>query len=484
MYDVIIIGAGVTGCAVARYLSRYQGSALVLERAEDVCCGTSKANSAIIHAGFDAAHGSLMAKMNVQGNRMLPELAKELDFPFRMNGSLVVCMSEEDMPRLRALYENGVKNGVEGLEIVDAQRLHELEPNVSKNAVAALWAPTGGIVCPFNMTIALAENANANGVDFRFNTKVTGFTRGEEGWTVHTEQGDFQTRYVVNAAGVYADVLHNMVSARKLHITPRRGDYCLLDRQVGGFVSHTVFQLPGKLGKGVLVSPTVHGNIIVGPTAIDIEDRDGTNTTAAGLEELIAKAGISVDNLPIRQTITSFAGLRAHEDHHEFVIGEAEDAPGFVDCAGIESPGLTSAPAIGLSVAELLREKLDLRKKEDFIATRKGLLDPKSLTKEAYQALIRENPAYGQIICRCEQVTEGEIIDAIRRPLGARSLDGVKRRTRAGMGRCQAGFCSPRVLEILARELGVSQAEITKCGGASRLIVGVNKDSLEEVREG
>ena len=484
MYDVIIIGAGVTGCAVARYLSRYQGSALVLERAEDVCCGTSKANSAIIHAGFDAAHGSLMAKMNVQGNRMLPELAKELDFPFRTNGSLVVCMSEEDMHRLLALYENGVKNGVEGLEIVDAQRLHELEPNVSKNAVAALWAPTGGIVCPFNMTIALAENANANGVDFRFNTKVTGFTRGEEGWTVHTEQGDFQTRYVVNAAGVYADVLHNMVSARKLHITPRRGDYCLLDRQVGGFVSHTVFQLPGKLGKGVLVSPTVHGNIIVGPTAIDIEDRDGTNTTAAGLEELIAKAGISVDNLPIRQTITSFAGLRAHEDHHEFVIGEAEDAPGFVDCAGIESPGLTSAPAIGLTVAELLREKLGLRKKEDFIATRKGLLDPKSLTKEAYQALIRENPAYGQIICRCEQVTEGEIIDAIRRPLGARSLDGVKRRTRAGMGRCQAGFCSPRVLEILARELGVSQAEITKCGGASRLIVGVNKDSLAEVREG
>ena len=484
MYDVIIIGAGVTGCAVARYLSRYQGSALVLERAEDVCCGTSKANSAIIHAGFDAAHGSLMAKMNVQGNRMVPGLAKELDFPFRRNGSLVVCMSEEDMPRLQALYENGVKNGVEGLEIVDAQRLHKLEPNVSKNAVAALWAPTGGIVCPFNMTIALAENANANGVDFRFNTKVTGFTRGEEGWTVHTEQGDFQTRYVVNAAGVYADVLHNMVSARKLHITPRRGDYCLLDRQVGGFVSHTVFQLPGKLGKGVLVSPTVHGNIIVGPTAIDIEDRDGTNTTAAGLEELIAKAGISVDNLPIRQTITSFAGLRAHEDHHEFVIGEAEDAPGFVDCAGIESPGLTSAPAIGLTVAELLREKLGLRKKEDFIATRKGLLDPKSLTKEAYQALIRENPAYGQIICRCEQVTEGEIIDAIRRPLGARSLDGVKRRTRAGMGRCQAGFCSPRVMEILARELGVSQAEITKCGGASRLIVGVNKDSLEEVREG
>ena len=484
MYDVIIIGAGVTGCAVARYLSRYQGNILVLERAEDVCCGTSKANSAIIHAGFDAAHGSLMAKMNVQGSRMLPGLAKELDFPFRRNGSLVVCMSQEDMPKLQALYENGVKNGVEQLEIVDATRLHELEPNVSKNAVAALWAPTGGIVCPFNMTIALAENANANGVDFRFNTKVTGFTRGKNCWTVHTEQGDFRTKYVINAAGVYADVLHNMVSARKLHITPRRGDYCLLDKQTGGFVSHTVFQLPGKLGKGVLVSPTVHGNIIVGPTAIDIEDRDGTNTTAAGLEDLIAKAGISVDGLPIRQTITSFAGLRAHEDHHEFVIGEAEDAPGFVDCAGIESPGLTSAPAIGLTVAELLRDKLGLREKEGYVSTRKGILDPKSLTKEAYQALIREKPAYGQIICRCEQVTEGEIIDAIRSPLGAKSLDGVKRRTRAGMGRCQAGFCSPRVMEILARELGVSQAEITKCGGASRLIVGINKDSLEEVRQG
>ncbi len=482
MYDIIIIGAGVTGCAVARYLSRYQGKMLVLERAEDVCCGTSKANSAIVHAGFDAAHGSLMAKMNVQGNLMMPQLAEDLDFAFQMNGSLVVCMSEEDMPKLRELYENGVKNGVEKLEIVDAQRLHELEPNVSKNAVAALWAPTGGIVCPFNLTIALAENAHANGVEFRFNTEVRGFTKGDGFWTIHTDNGDYQARYVVNAAGLYSDVLHNMVSTRKLHITPRRGDYCLLDKQTGDFVSHTIFQLPGKLGKGVLVSPTVHGNTIVGPTAIDIEDRDGTNTTAAGLDDLIAKAGATVENLPIRQTITSFAGLRAHEDHHEFVIGEAEGAPQFVDCAGIESPGLTSAPAIGITVADMLRDRMGLREKENFISKRKGVLDPKTLTKEEYQALIRENPAYGQIICRCEQVTEGEIIDAIRRPLGARSLDGVKRRTRAGMGRCQSGFCAPRVMEILARELGVSQAEITKSGGASRLIVGTNKDTIGEVQ--
>ena len=478
LYDCIIIGAGVTGCAVARYLSQYEGKVLVLERAEDVCCGTSKANSAIVHAGFDAAHGSLMAKMNLEGNRMMPQLAKDLDFPFRQNGSLVVCMAQEELPKLQALYENGVKNGVEQLELVDAKRLHELEPHVSQNAVAALWAPTGGIVCPFGLTIALAENANQNGVQFRFNTEVTGFTKTADGWTVHTKDGTYETRCVVNAAGVYADILHNLVSTRKLHITPRRGDYCLLDKATGNYVNHTIFQLPGKLGKGVLVSPTVHGNTIVGPTAVDIEDREGTNTTAEGLADLIEKASATVENLPIRQTITSFAGLRAHEDGHEFVIGEAEGAPQFIDCAGIESPGLTASPAIGHHVAELVRNMLGLQEKENFTAVRKGVLDPKTLSKEDYQALIRKEPAYGQIICRCEQVTEGEILDAIRRPLGAKSLDGVKRRTRAGMGRCQAGFCSPRVMEILARELGVPQSEITKCGGQSRLIVGTNKDRI------
>ena len=301
--------------------------------------------------------------MNLEGNLMMPQLAKDLDFAFKMNGSLVVCMSEEDLPKLRALYENGVKNGVKELEIVDAKRLHELEPNVSKNAVAALWAPTGGIVCPFNLTIALAENAFDNGVEFQFNTEVTGFTWNDGYWTIHTNHGEFETRYVINAAGVYSDVLHNMVSTRKLHITPRRGDYCLLDKNTGDFVSHTIFQLPGKLGKGVLVSPTVHGNTIVGPTAIDIEDREGTNTTAEGLNDLIEKAGATVENLPIRQTITSFAGLRAHEDHHEFVIGEAEGAQQFIDCAGIESPGLTSSPAIGLHVSELMRDLMGLREK-------------------------------------------------------------------------------------------------------------------------
>lgn len=479
MYDVIIIGAGVTGCSVARFLSRYQVNACVIEREEDVCCGTSKANSAIIHAGFDAAAGSLMAKMNVRGNLMMPALAAELDIPFIQNGSLVVCMNEEDLPKLHTLYENGLKNGVEGLEIVDAKRLQELEPNISPNAVAALWAPTGGIVCPFNMTIALAENANTNGVEFKLSTEVKAVSpRKEGGWIVQTDQGAFDTKYVVNAAGLYSDVFHNMVSANKLHITPRRGDYCLLDRTTGGFVSHTIFQLPGKFGKGVLVSPTVHGNTIVGPTAIDIEDKEGVNTTAAGIDELIEKAGTTVKDLPIRQVITSFAGLRAHEDHHEFVIGEVEGAPGFIDCAGIESPGLTSAPAIGLTVADLLRDKLGLEIDPNFNGQRKGILDPKTLSKEERTALIREQPAYGQIICRCESVSEGEILDAIHRPLGAKSLDAVKRRTRAGMGRCQSGFCSPRVMEILARELGVSQSEITKSGGKSKLIVGTAKDRV------
>lgn len=474
MYDIVIIGAGVTGCAVARYLSRYRAKILVLEKAEDVCCGTSKANSAIVHAGFDAQHGSLMAKMNVRGSLLMKQLAEDLDIAYEQNGSLVVCMEEEGLPRLQALYENGIKNGVQGLEIVDKARLQELEPNISQSAVAALWAPTGAIICPFGLTIALGENACENGVEFLFDTEVTGLKKLNKGWKVLTSGGDVETRIVVNAAGVYADVFHNMVCDRKIHITPRRGDYCLLDKETGGFVKHTVFQLPGVYGKGVLVSPTVHGNTIVGPTAYDIEDREGSNTTAEGLQDLMDKAGNTVKGLPIRQTITSFAGLRAHEDGHEFVIGET--APGFIDCAGIESPGLTSAPAIGEYVTALIQKLLDLQEKESFISTRKGVLDPKTLSKEEYRQLLKENPAYGQIICRCEQITEGEILDAIRRPLGARSLDGVKRRTRAGMGRCQGGFCGPKVMEILARERNTDLLQVTKSGGNSYLTVGRTKE--------
>ena len=478
MYDVIIIGAGVSGAATARELSRYKVNACVIEKEEDVCCGTSKANSAIVHAGYDAATGSLMAKLNVRGNQMMEQLAKDLDFPFKKNGSLVVCLHEEDMPNLQALYDRGVANGVKDLRILNREELRAMEPNISDEAYAALYAPTAGIVCPFNLNIAMAENACVNGVEFKFDTEVTGLHPIEGGWAIETNQGTFETKYVVNAAGVYADTLHNMVSAKKIHITPRRGDYCLLDKTAGNLVSKTIFALPGKFGKGILVAPTVHGNLILGPTAIDIEDKEGTNTTREGLDQVIAKCGMNVKNIPMRSVITSFAGLRAHEDGHEFLIGELEDAKGFIDCAGIESPGLTSSPAIGEMVAEILREKLNLEKNENFVATRKGVLDPDSLSKEERIELIRKNPAYGNIICRCEMITEGEILDAIHRPLGAKSLDGVKRRTRAGMGRCQAGFCSPRTMEILARERHVSMFDITKSGGESKIVVGTNKDSL------
>ena len=476
MVDIIIIGAGVSGCAIARELSRKKASILVVEREEDVCCGTSKANSAIVHAGYDAKHGSLMAKLNVLGSEMMPGLSRELDFHYRQNGSLVVMLDENDRPNLVKLYENGVKNGVRDLRIIERDELAAMEPNISDDAVAALYAPTGGIVCPFGLTYALAENAASNGAEFRFDSEVTGIERIDGGWRVKTVKGDLEAKVVVNAAGVYSGKLHNMVSDEPMTIIPRRGDYFLLDRTTGGFVERTIFQLPGKYGKGVLVAPTVHGNTIVGPTAIDVDDPDATATTQAGLDDIRAKSGRAVKNLPLRQTITSFAGLRAHEPRHDFFIGEI--APGFVDCAAIESPGLSSAPAIGVMVADIVTGILGLESDPTFDGTRKGILNPQELGIEEYNALIRENPAYGTVICRCETVTEGEIIDAIRRVPGAKSVDGVKRRTRAGMGRCQGGFCSPRVLEILSRELGVPMGEITKSGGNSRLIVGVNKDNV------
>lgn len=476
MYDVVIIGAGVSGAAIARELSRYKVKACVLEKEEDVCCGTSKANSGIVHAGYDAETGSLMAQMNIQGNIMMEDYAEELDVPFVRNGSLVVCIHEEDKETLRKLYDKGIANGVRGLRILSREELKEMEPNISDAAVAALYAPSGGIICPFTLNIAMAENAAENGVEFRFNTEVSLLSQTKDGWLLNTNKGKIESKYVVNAAGVHADIFHNMVSSKKIHITARRGEYCLLDKTVGGHVTKTVFQLPEKLGKGVLVAPTTHGNIIVGPTAIDIEDKEGTNTTREGIEQVIAKSANTVKNVPIQKVITSFAGLRAHEDGHEFIIGEVSGAEGFIDCAGIESPGLTSAPAIGKKVAGILKKALKLEEKDDFSAIRKGIKNPKNLSQEAYRNLIKEQPAYGNIICRCEMITEGEILDAIHRPLGARSLDGIKRRTRAGMGRCQAGFCTPKTMDILARELQISHLAITKSGGKSIMLAGYNKE--------
>ncbi len=480
MYDVIIIGAGVIGSAVARELMRCDRKVAVLEKGMDVCEGTSKANSGIVHAGFDATPGSLKARLNVEGNRRMEELSKELDFSFRQNGSLVLCFKEEDKAKLQVLYEKGIKNGVEKLQLLSGEEARELEPKLSESVVAALYAPTGGIVCPFGLTIALAENACVNGAEFYFNTEVTGIDKKEGSYLLHTSQGVFEGRVIVNAAGIYADQLHNMVSERKISIVARKGEYCLFDKQVGDFVSNTIFQLPTEYGKGVLVSPTVHGNLLMGPTAEDVEDKEGQFTTGRGLEEVLKKAAVSVSQLPsMRQVITSFAGLRAHEAKDDFIIEEVEDANGFIDVAGIESPGLTCAPAIGSYVAEIVNKIAPAMKKENYISQRTGIKSMASASVEEQKSLIRKNPAYANVICRCEMVTEGEILDAIHRPLGARSLDGIKRRTRAGMGRCQAGFCLPKTMEILSRELERDIETVVKSEEGSYLLTGYNKQDEE-----
>lgn len=468
-YDAVIIGAGVTGSAVARELSRRQGRFLVVERAGDVCEGTSKANSAIVHAGFDAEPGSMKAKMNVLGNEKMTQLAQELDIPFKRVGALVVCLNEEDMPKLRELYDRGIANGVKGLSILTGEEARKREPNLSGKVCAALLAETSGIICPFELTLGMAESAAKNGVEFRFNTEVQQVEKAESGWLLHTSRGDIQAAALINAAGVYADVFHNQACDSQLHITPRKGEYCLLDKTAGGHVKSTIFQLPGKYGKGVLVSPTAHGNLLVGPTAVDIEDREDTATTAAGIQDLQEKSGLAVDRVPLRQVITSFMGLRAHEDGDDFVLGET--AEGFFDCAGVESPGLTSAPAIGAYIADLVAGKLSLPADPGFDPIRRGVPRLHEMSPRQRAEKIRENPAYGNIICRCEEVSEGEIVDAIHGILGARTLDGVKRRTRAGMGRCQSGFCSPRVMELLCRELGLTLDEVRKNGARSQIVL-------------
>ena len=473
IYDVTIVGGGVVGCAIARELSRYQLKTCLVEREEDVCSGTSKANSAIVHAGFDAQPGSMKARMNLEGSRRMEALSRELDFPYRRNGALVLCLSESDRPALEALYARGLENGVEGLRILSGNEAREMEPRVSDAAVAALYAPSSAIVCPFGLTIALAENACENGVCFRFDERVEQIAPLEGAYELTTTRGRIRSRFVVNAAGVYADEINNMVSRRKLRITPRKGDYCLLDRQAGDHVSATIFQLPGKYGKGVLVTPTVHGNLLIGPSATDVEDKQDTSTSRADLESVLRKSAMSVQDVPYNQVITSFCGLRAHEACGDFVLGEAEDAPGFFNAAGIESPGLSSAPAIGAYIAAAVAERASAALKTSFQPLRKGPVRPTALNLEARAALIRKNPLYGRIVCRCEQVSEGEIVDAIRRPVGARSLDGVKRRVRAGMGRCQAGFCTPRTMEILARELKLPLTSICKNGPGSELLTGM-----------
>ena len=373
MYDVIVIGGGVVGLAIARELSKQERKIALLERASDVCEGTSKANSGIIHAGYDAMPGTLKAKLNVQGNQMMDTLSKELDIPFKRNGSFVLCFEEEGKNDLQKLYDRGIQNGVKDLYILTGDEVREIEPNVSVNVKAALYAKTAGIVCPFGMCYAFAENASENGVEFYLNTLVTDIKKTETGFIISTTKGEFQSKYVINAAGVYGDQIHNMVSDKKINIVPRRGQYCLMDKEIGNLTKTTLFQLPTKLGKGVLVTPTVHGNLLVGPNAEDLEDKEGINTTAEGMADILLRGERSVKYLPKNKVITSFAGLRANEGGGDFIIEEIEDAKGFIDVAGIASPGLSASPAIGVYVANMVQEMEPVSLKTNFIATRKGI---------------------------------------------------------------------------------------------------------------
>lgn len=476
MYDVAVIGAGVIGCSIARELSKYEIKVCVLEQRNDVAVGTSKANSGIVHAGFDAEPGSLKAKLNREGNAMFDALKEELDVPFVRNGSLVLCFDEESRGQLEALLERGKENGIQDLSIIEKDEIRNLEPNVNEDVVAALYARTGGIVCPYELTLAFAQNAQTNGVEFKFQYKVDSIMKEQDSYLIQSADETVRARVVINAAGLYADIMNNMVSEHKIRLIPRKGEYCLLDRSVGNMAKRTLFQLPTKMGKGVLVTPTVDGNLLIGPTAYDVEDKENLETTREGIEEVLTKAKLTLKEVPTRQIITSFAGNRAHLEGHDFLIEEVKDAKGFINVAGIESPGLTSAPAIGIYVREIVETLLPIKRKDSFCPSRKGLTRFREMSNEERNELIRREPAYGRIICRCETITEGEVIEAIRQPLGAKDMDGLKKRTRSGMGRCQSGFCSTKLLDILARELQIPQEEITKSGGNSIFLVGENKE--------
>ncbi|MBD5100789.1 MAG: NAD(P)/FAD-dependent oxidoreductase [Clostridiales bacterium] len=479
MRKVLIIGAGIVGCSVARELSRYGAEITVLEKFNDVSCGTTKANSGIVHAGFDAKPNTKKAKFNLLGNAMFDKLAKELDFPFKRNGALVLCFSEEDLPNLYDLYQRGVANGVEELQTLTGDQVREIEPHVSKEVVAALWAKTSGIVSPYEMAIAYAENAAANGVKFLFEKKVTKIAKKGKIWQVETQDGAvYEADMVINCAGVHADDLNNMVSDKKIEIIPRKGEYMLYDKTCGYLAQRTIFQMPSKMGKGILVAPTTHGNLITGPTANDVDSKDDINTSFDGLKEVWEKSLFSVPSLNKKYVITQFSGTRAHSTSGDFIIGMS-DKRGFYNVAGIESPGLTSAPAIAVYVAEDVAHILALDRKTDFIATRKGIPHFATMSDTERQKLIAKNPLYGKVVCRCEVVTEGEIVDSINRPVGAKDVDGVKRRTRAGMGKCQSGFCMESVMEILARELGIPFEDVLKSQGG-KIVIGKAKNGKVE----
>lgn len=470
-YDIVVIGAGVVGSLITRELSRFNVKTALLERCNDCAMGATKANSAIVHAGFDAKPGTLKAKFNVLGAQLMKDVCSELNVPLKNNGALVVAFSDEELPHLQELAQRGEANGVQGLRIIDKDELRKIEPNIGESAVGALEAPTSSIVCPYELTIASLENAVTNGADFIRNCEVTAIKYENGEFTLGTTAGEITAKYVINAAGVNSGKIANLIGDTSVKITVRHGDYYLLDKSQGSLASHTVFQCPTAMGKGVLVSPTVDGNLIVGPSAVDIDDGDDVATTTDGLDGVYNAAVKSIPAVSLRNAITSFSGNRAHPSTDDFIIGPSAVNEKFINVAGIESPGLSSAPAIAVEVARIMNEVTGgMKAKDDFNPVRPEPVRFRSMSTEERAELIKKNKAYGRIVCRCETITEGEILDAIHAPAGARDVDGVKRRTRAGMGRCQGGFCGSKVVEILARELDVPMNEITKFGGESKIM--------------
>ena len=475
MYDVVIIGCGVVGASAAYELARYKLRVAVLEAAADIAAGTTKANSAIIHAGYDPEPGTLMARLNVEGNRLTGEICEKLQVPFKRVGSLVVAFSPEQLPTLRTLYDRGCKNGVPGLRLLSGEEARAMEPGLSEEVCGALLAPSAGIIDPWGFAIAMAETAVRGGVEVRRDCPVTGIEDTGAGFVLHTPTGDVTARFVLNAAGVDADRVHEMLEPNDWHTLPSRGEYYLLDKSEHDRVSRVIFQCPGPEGKGVLVAPTIHGNLICGPNAEAVEDRLDLGNTAAGMAEVRAKASRSVPGIQWRQNIRNFAGLRANTTRSDFIIEESKAHPGFIDLAGIKSPGLSSAPAIAKMAAEMLAaDGLVLEPDPDFVDKREHIVF-KNLSAEEKNELIRKDPRYGRVVCRCETITEGEIVAALHSPIPPRSINGVKRRCNAGMGRCQGGFCGPRVQEIIARELGIDQAEVLLEQAGSTILTGRTK---------
>ncbi|MDW7738789.1 MAG: FAD-dependent oxidoreductase [Bacillota bacterium] len=485
MYDIAIIGAGINGTSIARELARYKLKVILIEKDSDVANGTTKANSAIVHAGFDPKPGSFKARFNVEGNAMYEELCRELDVPLKMIGSLVVAFSEEELDTLQELYDNGLTNGVPGQRLIDRDELHKIEPGLSEKAVGAHYSPTGGVTDPYLLAIALAESAMANGVEILLDSPVTTIKKSAGGFQLNCGGRPVETRFVVNAAGLYADRINELVNSPSFKITPTRGEYFLLDKGSDRWANHVIFPCPTALGKGVLISPTAHGNLIIGPNAEPVQSPEATETTVDGLAYVREHAEKIKPGLPYHEVITTFSGLRAKTDRGDFIIEEAEESPGFFNVAGIESPGLVSAPAIACYVVELLSKAAGgFEKKSDFIARPKSHTHFLDLDKEAREKLIKEDPRYGRVICRCESITEGEIVRAIQGPVGARTVDGIKRRTRPGGGRCQGGFCGPRVIQIISRELGITMPEVNKDNRGSHILTGTTKEKRVDPKPG